>query len=145
MWTHLFITITLKSTLTLCGSACWNPISGSNRSIWKSLILDRNTWNQITAKNWPWHKISQQPRVDMPLTNQPTNQSIFISLSCILSLISLSLTHPFFSLFYWIFKLLYRQTFWRPANILRIPSERSWFWPECLGLYYLVQNRLIFL
>ena len=41
---YLFIAITPRSTLTQCDSTCYE----SNRSIWKLLVLDRNTWDHST-------------------------------------------------------------------------------------------------
>ena len=47
VWYYPFTDITPSSTLIRNGSTCYNLINGSNRSIWKLLILDRNTWNYI--------------------------------------------------------------------------------------------------
>ena len=44
---YSFIAITPRSTLTLSGSIWSGPIYGSNRSVWKLLVL-ANTWNNCT-------------------------------------------------------------------------------------------------
>ena len=41
---YSFIAITPRSTLTQSGSTCWGFIYGSNSSVWKLFVLDRNTW-----------------------------------------------------------------------------------------------------
>ena len=47
---YLFIVITPRSTLTFSGSTCKGPIYGSNKSVWKLLVLDRNSWYNITEQ-----------------------------------------------------------------------------------------------
>ena len=47
MW-YSFVAITPRSTLTQSGSTCF--IYWSNRSVWKLLVLDWNTWYHITVQ-----------------------------------------------------------------------------------------------
>ena len=42
---YSFIAITPSSTLTQSVHAYYGLVYGSNRSVWKLLILDKNTWN----------------------------------------------------------------------------------------------------
>ena len=39
----------LPGPLTLSSSTCLSPFYESNRTVWKLLVLDRNTWNLITV------------------------------------------------------------------------------------------------
>ena len=50
---HL-IAITPSSTLIRKSSTCWGPIYRSNRSVWKLIVLDRNTWYHITVSPVSW-------------------------------------------------------------------------------------------
>ena len=47
-WTHSWRFIMLVNHYTTRG-ACLEPIYGSNRSVWKLWLLNRNTWNYITV------------------------------------------------------------------------------------------------
>ena len=47
---HPYIYIYTHEYILLCNSSgrtCKGPIYGSNRSVWKLLVLDRNTWNHL--------------------------------------------------------------------------------------------------
>ena len=47
---YLFITVTSRSTLTRSGNTCLDPISGSNKSVSKLLVLDKNVCNHMTLR-----------------------------------------------------------------------------------------------
>ena len=48
--------ITLRSTLTGNGNSCEIPYNVSNRSVWKLLVIDRNTWNSTQTTDYYYLK-----------------------------------------------------------------------------------------
>ena len=105
-WSHIFISITPMSTLTLCGSTYWASIYRSTTYVRNLFVFNRNTWNHKTVCKLFGLRI-------VSYSNNCLQRIIIILLA------RLSTSVDWFSF----------TRVWVIANLLRSPRPFSVFWP----------------